>query len=580
MIHWIKNKPFIVVLACVIFIQLILAFQGFDVCDDGFALTFYQQFFNDPSSVEYNFVYWLSGLFGGLWYQLFQGGGILWFKILALIVNSLTFSFAYLILKNYIKTSYLLIGLCMVLFANDFGFLVFYNNHLTALLSVLSVYFLHKGLVSNTARYVLFSGFIIGLNIFTRLPNLSQLALVLVIPTWYYIQSVSLKKSIRETGLFLAGSIVGILLVLALLIVLGQFGIMKNVLSTVFNLGTASDSGHNMNALLSGYFYNYLKVAKYTGALLGYLVLAVLVAIKFRRLVFIQMSIKIITAILFAIWIQKAAIHGIYGLGYIGIFGILLFEKNNKALKLLTVMAFVLQFLLPFGSGGGMKSSGYMAIWLSIPLFFYALYNAPKWISANTKFIHNSEFFKIEIRTIATLFGVIFLCYKAYKMSFNAYFDQGPRWEKNYTINSDLAKGIYTKERRAKIINDGLEHLKLFVEPNDYLLAYDKVPMLHFLTETRPYAYNSWPWIYDSDSFKDKLSEAENNIEELPVIIQQKFETIYKFSEPISDYMSLDRENDNFFNTSRTKVMLDFISRHNYKIVWSNDYFNIYKTEE
>ena len=74
--------------------------------------------------------------------------------------------------------------------------------------------------------------------------------------------------------------------------------------------------------------------------------------------------------------------------------------------------------------------------------------------------------------------------------------------------------------------------------------------------------------------------EAENNIEELPIIIQQKFETIYQFSEPISGYMSLDKENDNFFNTSRTKVMLDFINRHHYKMVWSNDYFNIYKAEE
>ena len=51
--------------------QLIFIFQGIDFLDEGFTATFYQQFFNDPSSVEYNFMFWLSGLIGGTFTYLF-----------------------------------------------------------------------------------------------------------------------------------------------------------------------------------------------------------------------------------------------------------------------------------------------------------------------------------------------------------------------------------------------------------------------------------------------------------------------------------------------------------------------------
>ena len=56
------------------------------------------------------------------------------------------FIISYKILKHHIGKYQALIGLSMVLFVNDFGYLVFYHNHLTQFLAVLSIYFLFKGL--------------------------------------------------------------------------------------------------------------------------------------------------------------------------------------------------------------------------------------------------------------------------------------------------------------------------------------------------------------------------------------------------------------------------------------------------
>ncbi|MCT4630519.1 hypothetical protein, partial [Winogradskyella sp.] len=100
---YIQNNSVSVAIVVVVLIQILLSFQGFDVCDDGFVLTFYQQIFQNPESVEYNFLYWFSGFVGGVWHQLYEDGGILWFRILAIVVNTATLYISYKILKSYMR---------------------------------------------------------------------------------------------------------------------------------------------------------------------------------------------------------------------------------------------------------------------------------------------------------------------------------------------------------------------------------------------------------------------------------------------------------------------------------------------
>lgn len=205
------------------------------------------------------------------------------------------------------------------------------------------------------------------------------------------------------------------------------------------------------------------------------------------------------------------------------------------------------------------------------------------WIVQDFKFINKKLKLQIHQKTIQIfLWSVIiaFILLKGYNISQEAYFDNGNRFKKTHTINNSLAKGIYTTERRAKIINELLHNLENIVQPNDYLLVYDKMPMIHFLTKTKPYMYNPWVWIYDYNSFEKKLQKAETEIQSLPIVVQQKFETIYEFSEPIKDYMTTNKENDNFHSNERNAIMNAFLKRNNYEITWSNEYFNIYASYE
>lgn len=108
------------------------------------------------------------------------------------------------------------------------------------------------------------------------------------------------------------------------------------------------------------------------------------------------------------------------------------------------------------------------------------------------------------------------------------------------------------------------------------MFVYDSFPILYYLTETKPYAYNPWVMIYDSQLFKDKLEKAEKEIEQLPVIVQQKFSVIYRFEDPDPSYIQEGFPNKGHYNSERNKFMNKFINRNNYEIVWSNSRFNIY----
>lgn len=45
---------------CILLYGLLVGFQGFDLCDEGWTMTAYQQIFICPQSVEYNFLYYVT----------------------------------------------------------------------------------------------------------------------------------------------------------------------------------------------------------------------------------------------------------------------------------------------------------------------------------------------------------------------------------------------------------------------------------------------------------------------------------------------------------------------------------------
>src|ERR1700676_2614528 len=68
--------------------QLILIFQGVDLSDEGFLVTFYQQIFTHPDSVQYNFMFWLTGIIGGVYFKLFSFLGLWGLRLGGVLVTT------------------------------------------------------------------------------------------------------------------------------------------------------------------------------------------------------------------------------------------------------------------------------------------------------------------------------------------------------------------------------------------------------------------------------------------------------------------------------------------------------------
>ena len=80
-----------IILALIILYPLIFIWQGLDFTDIGYSLTNYDQTFNEPESVSYGFVNWLTNIIGGLWLLLFGDSlGLLGINLVGAFVVYLT----------------------------------------------------------------------------------------------------------------------------------------------------------------------------------------------------------------------------------------------------------------------------------------------------------------------------------------------------------------------------------------------------------------------------------------------------------------------------------------------------------
>lgn len=576
-----KNNTLSVTVGFIIIVMLLLAFQGLDVVDEGWYMTFYQQFYNDPQTVEYNFVFYLTGIFGGLWYQLFPQGGILSFRILAALCIISTFVIAFNILKNYIPKKYAIVGLLMVLFVTDFGYVAFYYNQLSGFFGVLIIFFLLKGLNKYYFLPLFIAGALTAINVFSRLPNITLFVFSLVFPLqMLWSKTVTHKDWLKQVFVYFFGGIIGFVIMYLILVTSGHIAIMEKALLGIISKGQNEGSNHNVFKLLVVYKQDYLLIIKSLIKILLAVSFLWFTKKHFYRYRITKYIWHILGLIFFIIIFNKDTIYAIYGLSLIATIGLLVVKsKKDSKIKNAILLALLMMVFLPLGSDGGIHNVGYMCIWLAFPFFIYMVRHTEEFVFT-WKFQNTNHLIAINKKLITKLLFLLISGYfilKVYHLSSTTYFDPGSRFNKTFVVNTPLANGIYTTKERAEIINSVLSALQKHVKKDDYLLAYDKIPMLNFLTETKPYMYNSWVWVYDDIMFKKQLKRAEKEIEILPIVVQQKFETIGEFSEPTLDYMSEDKEENYRYNRARVSAMNDFLRRNNYQIVWSNTHFNIYK---
>lgn len=583
-----KNKLSTILYLSIIIFPLLFIWQGLDFSDTGFWLTNFQQIFNDPVSITHSFfICWLTNIIGGTWVYFFGNFGLIGIRFAEVLILYITMYLVFLILRPYIKKDILLTGIFIALiFISRF----YWPNYdtLTSLFYLLISLPLIKGLTEHKIYFLYISGFICGLNVFIRFPNILGLVLVFIIIYYGYLNKDVAKNILKNVLYYMLGFICATVIVLVIMKIIGQYDIFIISLQDLFNISHQSSSSHSIYSLLYSLIVDHLKVIFITS---GFLVMMLaLSAILLRKkdryylLTYIPISIFLFILIIFSykdylFILYSFLIYFVVGILYIVLIIQLFNSDKQNEYRTLILLALLILIISPLGSNNGLGNAPY-GMWLAIPISIYylSLIKSIKFSyltsyaehSKSHYIVFNEEWIK-KIKKIFMFSFIIITLVIAYRYTYR---DSPDRFTMVYPINQPMLKYIYTTKDRAIVVQELVNELKKYVNKNDYLLSTE--PMIYYLTDTKPYLYNSWPLSYDVEDFNTSLERALKERSSLPVIVIAK-ESTESFDWPkiktINNELIYDESrpvrNENLFSLE------SFIVKKQYKCIWSNSYFKI-----
>lgn len=576
--------------------HILVVLQGIDFNDEGFHLAFYQQIFNDPGSVTYAFWGWLSGIVGGSFLKLFPFSGIFGIRFLGAFVSTAAIIIAFNLLKKYVHNGYLKVSMILLcLFINEDAKNLYYNN-LSAFLYFVVAYFVFIGL-RDSKKWMLFAGgFFAGLNIFTRLPNVLGVGLVMAFIYYGFITKKTVKDIVVRSCIFIVGILGACLMVFVAMKLMNHY---NSFIESVKMLSSTSqhakqDDGANgaygLTHLLKVNFDDYISALRFL----------LRIGIPVLLIVFINQATSksskyIRTAVRVFNYLVTAAAFGLAITGWFTGFRLLelftsvslisalvLFNRKlSPDYRLLAFIGGLILFIHPFGSSAGIATVIVYSMWISFPIALDYLMNL-KWIifelridtSVRTTSVkgsfqglifRNLKWVLICLISLGCLYNVIkypYLC------------DHHDRWTMRYSVDNKLMWGVFTSKARADTLDELLKASAKYIQPNDVVLAYDCMPLYHFMTETKSYVRNPCIWFYTTSLFQQELNYAETHQTKLPVIVRQLIKTTGEGSawpetRPPEDYLIFKR------TQGKNNILNDFIKRHGYSEVYNNGDFEI-----
>ena len=547
------------VLALLILYQMLGVFFGMDVADAGFYLTFYDNIFTHPESVQYNFMYYLSGVIGGTFQSLFPSMGMCGMRLLGLAFNTLCAVILYFALRRHVDERALTLGCALVVTSFIAPPYTFCYDLCTIVFYVLAITLLWHGMKRNRNWLVALAGVAAGLNILVRIPNVLGLSMALLPFIRYFAErrclNISWKTALSQTAMFLIGAILSVAIVLALLPEL-HYTCFLNVLRDLRDIasdssGTASHTtGQMIMTQLKFYGTELLVAAKLAVPVIVYWSAHTRLSNKW-----LSWAIKLAALGIFIWFIYR--MHPLQPLWVMclagGIMVMIKHWHSHTGLAWMALLGIGMMLVMPLGSDGA-YNNGTIIAWALAPV-------AALW------WLHRSR--------VAFPLALIAVC--AVRMvTGGAYFDGGPLWHKTYTIDNDRAAHIYTTKERAEVLNTMLHGIAPHVKEGSTLMAYGSTPLVNYLTHTRPYIGCSWVEQLSAPMLEKKLAQAPKA--GFPLVLQQKFNTLGMYwSEPNdrfkTDYVYQDTYRDN----RKLEVLNKFLEYGKYQVIYEDSHFILYK---
>lgn len=530
-------------------LQLPLLFCGIDLADLGFYMTHYDQWPEHGASVEYNYMYWLTGVVGGTWHTLLPG--LFSLRLLGLLCNLVCVWAACRIAEAFRPA----LAAALLVTVGCYGYpATFYYDTLTALLTVVSLLLMMR-------NHDAVSGMLMGLAVTARVSSLAGL-LYLFIYLYNYLSSGT--SQWKRALLWLAGWAGGLLAAFATMALLGDLPLFLDAMRELAGAAASEsqEASHGLGNLIAAQWIAWSII----------IVVALKVTVCCGLFVWLRPKLPLWLFILCMLPVAAYALRLIVVtditslLGAVtlaGCVGVLTLRgKENARLRCAAFAGLAMMAVMPLGSDGGIFNGGSLSLWAGLPVAMrYYMGRWKQWEPAPG--------------TGATLLFTYATCAWCMVGLFRGgvYFDNTPLPEMKGVIHSERAAGIVTSKERADVINTLLDGLRKEVSAGDTLMVYGSAPTLNYLTGTQPFIGNSWPEQYTARALKQRLDTATGT----PPVMIIKFSTFgSRFGNP-SDAYAQGAEANLYHTPEKSAIVQAWLRRHGYRRTASTTLYDFYR---
>lgn len=575
----------------IILIPISLSFQGLDLTDQGYLASSYDLFFRSPESIYPSFCFWLTFLIGGSFLKVFSFLGLYSLRLAAVLTVYLTMLPVFLVATRVLRvqTKVALLGLLFALmsyFADPFGAMNWVNyNDLTGLFFAWAIYLSLLGLQNHRAKYFLFSGAIMGASTYLRLPNIAGSSFVLILLLSAFVLKMNSRQTLNLTGQWLLGLFLGLTIGLIAIWSFGHLQYFSESIQWLSQVSQAKKSIYSTDNLLGSFahdLFNSMEVAVYVFTISLIIAFALIHSRKlpFWLVIITSLGVGIALARFDIPLIKESFLNLIrvrWQWSYSGSFILILCllwtpwirvpgpQQNwYRIVGLFSIFAIL---LIPAGSGRTVINCRYgewYAITILVVLFF-EIKQFAWWDNVTLE--------RIRIPAMVC-FSAAFMTWTAPIVWKTVYRDKDDRTKLLYRIENDRIGPIFTTNSRKKTLEDFLKNADPYLDKKSSLFAFEYIPMIHFLTQMKPFVPTPTPDYFPVDIFERELAKAEAN-KPLPTIVTGKsaMNDQWPDEEPLHlDSSPLPRE--------QRRLLEEFKKRNNYVKIWEDKYFEVFVSKK
>lgn len=546
--------------------------QGFDVSDSTYSLGNY--LFADGLEGMWVMSTYLSNLFGELIIH-FPGATVL------RIANIYTGLFlgciglmVYLMLKKEFDARYVFLGefaaICFCWIPSGILY-----NYLSYFVMAAGALVLYKGIVKDDKRYMFCAGVLLGLNVFVRIPNITQMALIVALWFACYLKK---KNAIKDTAVCVGGYVTGV--AVPGLCLIAKYGIagIADMISGLSGI-TTTDETYTPISMIIGPIKAYAMSSKWMA-----IVIVVVVGgmIMFKTMPGKMTALKTIIYMgVIAVMIRFFWGRGMFSFRYYEdytsmyewgvmalIFSIVVdiwtivkavkVKTQNKTVEekllkesIMATISIIVIAIAPLGSNNNLYQN-LNNLFMVMPFTVYMMF---KVIIAAWK---RRDFVSVPVAVMSyTLLAFILI--QSFGFSQNFVFRDGMRGESRDTEikGIDSLAGIYTNSDNA----DAIMELCGFMQKQQYdsMILFGDCPGLTYVLNKPSALFSSWIDLdsNSADQIGEELGKLSGSGQNIPVIIRKIEGSAVAFEQ-------------------KKKLLDEYISDGGYELAYENGQYKVY----